>query len=379
MRAARTALTVAENAGRVSSYDRARGMGIDVRARWMATLDSRTRKSHRALDGEVAGKDDRFSNGLRYPGDPAGPASEVWNCRCTLVASVPGHDAFEGRDASKLSTSYEDWKAGRDPRRKVPSGRSLREFMDTPAFRSAAARPGMSRARVRGAIVDELASQGRTGRDFPKMSRTEQQEMLRDVMEREQHFKTAEARRDAERAAVVNMEKVSGKSYRKNVERVFGEDMAPLVYEDMKRMLGHRSGTLYEDIYAYDLDEHRRIGSETGQRSTFSATIGEKLGSAIKESTSAGHRVVIMHNHPNSGAPSAADINSLRKNGASFGVIACHDGSLLRFEQVKEPIGGYNTLTSDRIDRLLRAYGYDQEGLLKAYENELGVRVERLA
>lgn len=48
------------------------------------------------------------------------------------------------------------------------------------------------------------------------------------------------------------------------------------------------------------------------------------------------------HNHPGSSAPSASDINSLRKNGASFGVIACHDGSLLRFEQVKEPIGGYN-------------------------------------
>ena len=122
-RAARTALTGAENAGRVSSYDRARGMGIDVRARWMATLDSRTRDSHRKLDGEVAGDDGKFSNGLRYPGDPTGPASEVWNCRCTLVASMPGYDAFEDRNASKLETSYEDWKAGRDPKRAKPSGK----------------------------------------------------------------------------------------------------------------------------------------------------------------------------------------------------------------------------------------------------------------
>ena len=179
--------------------------------------------------------------------------------------------------------------------------------------------------------------------------------------------------------ADVDMGKVGGKSYRKNVEKVFGKETAPLVHDDMRRMLGHRSGTLYEDIYAYDLDAGVRIGSETSQRSTFSASIGKKLAGAMMESTSAGHRVAIVHNHPNSGAPSAADINSLRKNGASFGVIACHDGSILRFEQVGEPIGGYTAITTDRIDRMMRQYGNDFEGLLKAYENVLGVRVERLA
>lgn len=189
----------------------------------------------------------------------------------------------------------------------------------------------------------------------------------------------AAARRDAERMADVDMGKVGGKSYRKNVEKVFGKDMAPLVHDDMRRMLGHRSGTPCEDIYAYDPDAGVRIGSETSQRSTFSASIGKKLAGAMRESTDVGHRVAIVHNHPNSGAPSAADISNLRKNEASFGVIACHDGSILRFEQVREPIGGYTAITKESVGALQDEYGADIGGLIKAYETRLGVRIERLA
>lgn len=153
-------------------------MGVDVRARWMATLDSRTRDSHRQLDGEAAGDDGRFSNGPRYPGDPTGPASEVWNCRCTLVASIPGHDVFEGRDTHGLETSYDDWKAGRDPKKPKPSGRSLKEFMDTPAAERAAKKAGVSKAQLRKRIVAKLGAGGKTGRDFPSMSRADQQAVL---------------------------------------------------------------------------------------------------------------------------------------------------------------------------------------------------------
>ena len=127
----------------------------------------------------------------------------------------------------------------------------------------------------------------------------------------------------------VDMGKVDGKSYRKNVEKVFGKDMAPLVHDDMRRMLGHKSGTPCEDIYAYDLDTGIRIGSETSQRSTFSASIGKKLSNSIDGARDAGHRVVIMHNHPGSSMPSLEDIRSVRNSGASFGVIACHDGSII--------------------------------------------------
>ena len=92
MRYARTAMTAAQNAGRQEMLQKATGMGIKCRKRWMATLDGVTRDSHAALDGEVVEVDERFSNGLMYPGDPNGPPGEVMNCRCTMTYEYDGID-----------------------------------------------------------------------------------------------------------------------------------------------------------------------------------------------------------------------------------------------------------------------------------------------
>lgn len=92
IRTARTAVTGAQNAGRMDSYAAAEKMGIKLKKEWLATLDSRTRHSHAMLDGEQVAQDAKFSNGCRYPGDPLGAPSEIYNCRCTLIAVVEGVD-----------------------------------------------------------------------------------------------------------------------------------------------------------------------------------------------------------------------------------------------------------------------------------------------
>jgi SPP1 gp7 family putative phage head morphogenesis protein len=116
VRYARTAMTGAQNAGRTTRQQEAADMGIDVRRQWMATLDSRTRDSHRLMDGETVGVNEEFSNGLMYPGDPSGDPSEVYNCRCTVVSVVDGKSVVNG-SSGRVSVglqgkSYEEWKAG---------------------------------------------------------------------------------------------------------------------------------------------------------------------------------------------------------------------------------------------------------------------------
>lgn len=121
VRNARTATTNAENAGRSDSYKRAKEMGIKMMQVWLATLDGRTRDSHRSLDGEKIPVGDKwhhpkFSNGLRFPADPQGAAHEVWNCRCTLIAEVEGVD-YDLTDVTQRNSklgdmTYEEWKNG---------------------------------------------------------------------------------------------------------------------------------------------------------------------------------------------------------------------------------------------------------------------------
>lgn len=63
----------------------AKDRGADIVKQWDSTLDGDTRPSHRQVDGEIKELDEKFSNGLMFPGDPSGGAAEVCNCRCALL------------------------------------------------------------------------------------------------------------------------------------------------------------------------------------------------------------------------------------------------------------------------------------------------------
>ena len=124
VRAARTAITSAENGGRMDSYKAAFDMGVKVRKRWGATKDGRTRHAHQRLDGQTVDWDDSFSSELgkiRFPGDPRARPANVYNCRCTLrTVEAPGieaeprmirvRDPATGRNIVVKDMTYPEWE-----------------------------------------------------------------------------------------------------------------------------------------------------------------------------------------------------------------------------------------------------------------------------
>ena len=84
---ARTETIKASNAGSEALY---KDWGMEQKE-WLATMDGRTRDAHAAASGQVVGIDESFEVGgqmLAYPGDPAGSAENVINCRCTVLPVV---------------------------------------------------------------------------------------------------------------------------------------------------------------------------------------------------------------------------------------------------------------------------------------------------
>jgi len=107
---ARTQVVQASNAGSMAQA-RIFGNYVPVVKEWLNTKDRRTRLSHIRAGGQEVPLDDKFNLGghrLDFPGDPTGPASEVINCRCTVLFNEPPLDQVLPPTEPRLASPIPD-------------------------------------------------------------------------------------------------------------------------------------------------------------------------------------------------------------------------------------------------------------------------------
>lgn len=134
IRTARTAVTGAQNAGRMDSYAAAEKMGVKLKKQWLATLDGRTRHAHAMLDGKTVDIDKPFKvdgYDIMFPGDTSAPGYLVYNCRCTVIADVGGVDtstaqrrarnASTGETEAVSNMTYAEWAGWKKDTKQVAS------------------------------------------------------------------------------------------------------------------------------------------------------------------------------------------------------------------------------------------------------------------
>lgn len=104
LRNARTAVTSAQNKGRLDAMKQAEDDGVIMGKEWIATKDERTRDWHTDLDRVVVPVNEpfiahisygkkivhSFDDEIMYPGDPNADPSNTYNCRCSLAEVVLG-------------------------------------------------------------------------------------------------------------------------------------------------------------------------------------------------------------------------------------------------------------------------------------------------
>lgn len=122
VRAARTSITAAQNAGRKDTYHRAEEMGIEMLKEWICTFDNKTRQPHADLDGQRVPVDEPFevydeekgeTYKIMYPGEPTAKPCMIYNCRCTIRAVIKGiNDKYRETwtDVARSIVDFESWK-----------------------------------------------------------------------------------------------------------------------------------------------------------------------------------------------------------------------------------------------------------------------------
>ena len=119
---AKTAMTQAQNSGRLERMNEGKQLGIDVKKKWVATLDNRTRYTHRELDGQIVDTDEDFKTEgytIAYPGDPEAHPSLVYNCRCAITSTFDKYPSkynrYDNIDGVPVKgMSYNEWKKAKE-------------------------------------------------------------------------------------------------------------------------------------------------------------------------------------------------------------------------------------------------------------------------
>jgi len=120
---ARTAMTGAQNAGRVERMQEAdEQYGIKSQKQWLSCGDKLVRDTHIALNGVTVDYDKPFivphdGRKINYPGDPTAEPDLVYNCRCTLIYIQPHSAKYDytvkGHRLPEYD-SYQRWRQGKN-------------------------------------------------------------------------------------------------------------------------------------------------------------------------------------------------------------------------------------------------------------------------
>ena len=182
VRNARTALTGAQNAGRLDGYKRAQDLGIDLMQEWMATLDGRTRHEHRMLHGQRVKVGEPFTvDGykLMYPGDPSGEAHLIYNCRCTLIGQIKGFETARVESSPKMGgMTFDQWQNAKAPKTTVDFGSALSKSLGSSGdtFKKVVLKAGKNIIKLYTKYSDQLKDckkQSGAGRYIPSLKKIE--------------------------------------------------------------------------------------------------------------------------------------------------------------------------------------------------------------
>lgn len=157
----------------------------------------------------------------------------------------------------------------------------------------------------------------------------------------------------------INNGYINGGTYRKKFDLLSDSiELNRLVYRLAKRMLEHRTGTEYEDMYWIDMDTLTVVAKELNAQTLKKIVYSERTKRVVAEyKKSSEKRLLTIHTHPSSFPPSIPDFNSNFENEYNMGIVICHDGKIFLYaanEKISETY--YNLLVAKKLNQGYNEY-----------------------
>lgn len=323
---------------------KAKDKGADVLKQWDASLDGRTRASHRMVDGELVELDETFSNGLRFPSDPRGKASEVVNCRCALLQR-----AKWALDEEELETLKE-------------------------------------RAKELGVYDEKEQTFEEYKKKFLKASEQERNNVQKSFESTGQEKTKKHNSADFLEASLrtkdggdygVNWEMVKSKEYTDRFTTITDNQKASLLAAKRSRnALVNRDGKNTEEIYAISLTTGKDISSILDQHIPFGVKKTEKFIKDIDRAEKKGEMILLIHNHPRGITPSIEDLNELLSHRNTSGITVGHNGSIYYYTKPSKTITYFDFAVAFRKKKEyngIQQYEETMKELAKQFEFEFKI------
>lgn len=161
-------------------------------------------------------------------------------------------------------------------------------------------------------------------------------------------------RKGRNKNTIIDYNYISSNRYRKKFDYISNDKkLNKLLYKIAKKMLLHRSGTEYEDMYWIDLINGKIVCKITDSKYKKKIIYTTTIKKMIKKS----ENLLTIHTHPDSFPPSIDDINSNYDHNYEIGIVICHDGRVYMYSAEERINVNYYKLTVE--DYLKNGYNED--------------------
>lgn len=137
-----------------------------------------------------------------------------------------------------------------------------------------------------------------------------------------------EQKKWTDRSTLVDKRYINSAQYRRKFDLLSDDTkFVRLLFDISKKMLMHRSGTIYEDMYWIDPKTISIVAQKTDSIIPKKIRYSFKIKRIIKKYEG----LITIHTHPDSFPPSIEDFISNFEHNYGVGLVICHNGQIYKY------------------------------------------------